>query len=81
MTTIFSVNPIEAVTVISLLAIQAIGVGIAYQKLRSRDDQITRELSRQRRILILGIRLFARRTGNKDLTSIEIEIADALAGD
>ena len=71
----------EALAIFFGLAIQAIAIGIAYQKLRSRDDQITRELSRQRRILILGIRLFARRAGNKELESIEIEIADALAGD
>ena len=71
----------EAFAIFFGLAVQAIGIGIAYQKLRSRDDQITRELSRQRRILILGIRLFARRTGNKDLTGIESEIAEVVAGD
>ena len=75
------VSALEAFVILFGLVVQALGVGIAYQKLRARDQRLSEELARQRRVLVLGIRLFARRSGNLDRNWLDEQLVSVLAGE
>ncbi len=81
MSSSIEVSLLEAFVILIGLIVQALGVGIAYQKLRARDQELSRELARQRKVLILGIRLVARRNGNGDRIWLDDQLAEVLAGD
>ncbi len=72
------ISLLEAFAILFGLAIQAGGFGIAYQKLRSRDDRLGDQLARQQKVLVLGIRLVARRNSDIDREWLESELATLL---
>lgn len=75
------VSFVEAFGVLFALAIQAVGVGIAYQSLRGKMNAQEKELARHRRIMVLAIRLSVRRTGNVEPGWIEDQLAAAIGAD
>ena len=75
------VSALEAFVILAGLVVQALGIGIAYQKLRARDQRLSDELARQRKVLVLAIRLFARRSGNSDRIWLDEQLAEILTGD
>ena len=75
------ISLLEAFVIFGGLVVQALGIGIAYQKLRARDQELSTELARQRKVIILGIRLFARRSGKGDRNWLDEQLAEVLAGD
>ena len=75
------VSILEAFVILFGLAVQGLGVGVAYQKLRARDQRLSDELARQRKVLVLGIRLFARRSGNLDRNWLDEQLVSVLAGE
>jgi len=79
MSSAIEVSLLEDFVILIGRIVQALGVG--YQKLRARDQELSRELARQRKVLILGIRLVARRNGNGDRIWLDDQLAEVLAGD